>query len=158
LVYLTAREHYIAHKLLTKILLSAEHTKKMRYALWYLTVRKVGYVPNSRSYSIIRTQIAEENKKRVDSLETRCKKARPGKLNGMHGRKHTPEAIEKMSTVPKNTKGKTYEEINGVERAIQLKQDRSIKLKTYIKNTPGCRDGKNNANAKSYKPSKKKVK
>ena len=80
-----------------------------------------------------------------------CGGSMPGKLNGMHGRKHTPEAIEKMSTVPKNTKGKTYEEINGVERAAQLKQDRSIKLKTYIKNTPGCRNGKNNANAKSYK-------
>ena len=80
------------------------------------------------------------------------KKALPGKLNGMWCKTHTDVVKANLALIPVlHLKGKTYEEINGVERATQLKQDRSIKLKTYIKNTPGCRDGKNNANAKSYK-------
>jgi len=80
------------------------------------------------------------------------KKALPGKLNGMWGKTHTDEVKANLALIPVlHLKGKTYEEINGVERATQLKQDRSIKLKTYFKNNPSCRDGKNNANAKSYK-------
>ena len=80
------------------------------------------------------------------------KKALPGKLNGMWGKTHTDEVKANLALIPVlRLKGKTYEEINGVERATQLKQDRSIKLKTYFKNNPGCRDGKNNAHAKSYK-------
>lgn len=79
------------------------------------------------------------------------KKGHPGKLNPMYGVKR-PEIMAVANAASVSiTKGKTYEEIHGVERATQLKQDRSIKLKTYIKNTPGCRDGKNNAHAKSYK-------
>lgn len=80
------------------------------------------------------------------------KKALPGKLNGMWGKNHTDQVKAEQALIPiLHLKGKTYEEIHGVERATQLKQDRSIKLKTYIKNTPGCRGGKNNAHAKSYK-------
>jgi hypothetical protein len=152
LVYLTAKEHYIVHKLLTKMLLNADYTKKMRYALWYLTVRKIGYVPNSKSYAYIRAQVAEENKKRIDSSETRLKKARPGKLNGMWGKTHTQEVKDKLSaTAIKNLTGKTYEQLYGKDRAEKLKQDRSTKLKNYIKQNPTVRRGKNNSNAKTYK-------
>lgn len=81
-----------------------------------------------------------------------CGGGMPGKLNGMWGQTHTDKVKkEQGQRAIKNFKGKTYEEINGVERAIELKQDRSNKLKTYIKNNPGCRNGKNNAHAKSYK-------
>ena len=80
------------------------------------------------------------------------KKSRPKELNGMWGQTHTDKVKEEQGRrAIKNFKDKTYEEIHGVERATQLKQDRSTKLKTYFKNNPGCRDGKNNANAKSYK-------
>lgn len=70
----------------------------------------------------------------------------------MWGKKRPRELIDKwVAASVAVTKGKTYEEIYGDDRAKELKQDRSDKLKDYIKNTPGIRSGKNNANAKSYK-------
>lgn len=56
-------------------------------------------------------------------------KARPGKLNGMYGKKHTAEAKAKQAKIPLiHLKGKTYEEIHGPERAQELKQARSLAL------------------------------
>lgn len=46
---------------------------------------------------------SKKGKKGVDSDETRKKKARPGSLNGMYGKKHSPESIELMK---KNRMGK----------------------------------------------------
>jgi hypothetical protein len=64
-----------------------------------------------------------------DSEETRRKKARPGKLNGMYGKKRPPELIAKLVAASvANSKGKTYEEIYGEERAQEIKQARSVAL------------------------------
>jgi hypothetical protein len=64
-----------------------------------------------------------------DSNETRRKKARPGELNGMYGKKRPPELIAKIVAASNaTTKGKTYEEIYGVERAQEIKQARSLAL------------------------------
>lgn len=80
------------------------------------------------------------------------KKALPGKLNGMWGQTHTPEVKDKLAaTAIKNLKGKTYKDLYGTARAVQLKQDRSIKLKEYLQNNPKERQGKNNGNSKKYK-------
>jgi len=65
-----------------------------------------------------------------DSDETRLKKSRPGKLNGMYGKKRPTELIDKMvAATVANSKGKTYEEIYGVEKATELKKQRSKSLK-----------------------------
>jgi len=64
-----------------------------------------------------------------DSEETRRKKARPGELNGMYGKKRPPELIAKaVAASNAATKGKTYEEIYGTERAQEIKQARSVSL------------------------------
>ena len=56
-------------------------------------------------------------------------KARPGKLNGMYGKTRPPELIAKaVAASVLNSKGKTYEEIYGGERAQEIKQARSIAL------------------------------
>ena len=56
-------------------------------------------------------------------------KARPGKLNGMYGKTRPPELIAKaVAASVLNSKGKTYEEIYGEERAQEIKQARSIAL------------------------------
>jgi hypothetical protein len=159
LVSLTAREHYIAHLLLSKMFTDKTYRNKMQYALWRLTTRKVNYIPNSHSYEYARKQAVELAKNKIDSLDTRSKKARPGKLNGMWGRTHTQEVKDKLATIAiKNLAGKTYEDLYGIERADQLKKDRSIKLKDYLQKNPEKRQGKNNSNSKKYKfidPSKK---
>jgi hypothetical protein len=81
-----------------------------------------------------------------------CGGGMPGKLNGMWGKKRPKELIDKWVAASNAvTTGKTYEEIYGEDRASRLKKERSSITKTYIQNNPGCRNGKQNPNAKSYK-------
>lgn len=149
-VHLTAREHYIVHILLSKFTVG-NYRKKMIYALWYLSNRNIEYVPTSRLYESAKKQYVENVKSRIDSADTRKKKSRPNELNGMWGRTHTNEVKEKLSNLTKaRLVGKSYTEQFGEERAAQLRQQRSIKLKDFIKNNPGVREGKSNANAKKY--------
>ena len=57
-------------------------------------------------------------------------KARPGELNGMYGKKRPPELIAKaVAASVLNSKGKTYEEIYGLEKAADLRKQRSDSLK-----------------------------
>ena len=57
-------------------------------------------------------------------------KARPGKLNGMYGKKRPAEIMAKANAASVlNSKGKTYEEIYGMERATELRKQRSDSLK-----------------------------
>ena len=55
--------------------------------------------------------------------------AMSGQNNGMYGKTHTKEAKEKMSSAGKANKGKTYEEIYGLEKAKELKKIRSEHFK-----------------------------
>lgn len=56
-------------------------------------------------------------------------KAHPGELNGMYGKKRPPELIAKATAASNaTTKGRTYEEIYGEERAQGIKQARSVAL------------------------------
>lgn len=56
-------------------------------------------------------------------------KARPGKLNGMYGKKRPAELMVKATAASNaTTKGRTYEEIYGEERAQEIKQARSVAL------------------------------
>ena len=65
-----------------------------------------------------------------DSEETRRKKSHPGELNGMYGKKRPPELIAKaVAASVLNSKGKTYEEIYGLEKAAELRKQRSDSLK-----------------------------
>jgi hypothetical protein len=76
IVKLTAREHYICHLLLTKMV-DGEARKKMVYALWILSNKTSK--KNSKIYQSTRESFAELMKKR----------------------KHSPEAIEKMKKAQK---------------------------------------------------------
>lgn len=75
----------------------------------------------------------------------------PGHLNGMYGKTHTNEVKAKLAqSVIQNLKGKSYEDLHGIEKAKQLKQDRSVKLKEYLQSNPTARVGANNSNSKTY--------
>jgi hypothetical protein len=151
LVHLTAREHYIVHCLLPKFINHTPFRKKMDYALWYLSNRNMEYVPNAQAYDIAKQQMIKNIKARQDSELTRSKKSRPGELNGMYGKTHSDEVKQLAGQrAINNFKGKTYEEIYGIEKAQKLKKDRSIKLKDYLKNNAEIRKGANNSNSKTY--------
>jgi hypothetical protein len=74
-----------------------------------------------------------------------------GEGNGMFGRTHSDELKANQAIIASTRfKGKSYEELYGKEKAAQLKQDRSTKLKQHIASTPDNRIGSNNPNAKRY--------
>jgi hypothetical protein len=101
LVLLTAREHYVCHKLLTYIY---EKHRGIALAFFRMTHDKQNRKVTSRDYEYAKqlnnnTQISEEtsrklsaaNRKRIVSKETRQKLSKVWK-----GRKHTDEAKQKM--------------------------------------------------------------
>jgi len=65
LVYLTAREHYVAHLLLVKML-QGKCKKSMSYALWMMTnastQHQKRYVPNSKLYEFARKNFVSSQK------------------------------------------------------------------------------------------------
>ena len=151
LVHLTAKEHYIVHRLLPRFINHTGLKKKMDYALWYLSNRNTEYTPSSRIYELAKQQLIKNIQLRNDSAITRLKKSRPGKLNGMYGKTHTNKVKEKLSALRKEQlTGKSYEELYGAEKASRLKKDKSVKLKKYLENNPEVRKGSNNANSKKY--------
>ena len=127
LVELTAREHFICHLLLPKMLTGSERSK-MIYALWcmsMLTERQKQYKINSYTYSYmkeefikvqknripwnkgmkgVQTQSEESNKKRSDKLKGRPSpnKGNYGELNSFYGKTHSQETIEKIKEKTKD--------------------------------------------------------
>lgn len=113
-----------------------------------------------RKQSIIQTKKWEDPEMRKKQSEVQKhiskinpelgkKKSRPGELNGMYGKTHTYEVKAKLAQLRKDElTGKSYEELYGKEKANSLKQDKSVKLKSYCQMNPGVREGANNGNAK----------
>jgi len=112
LVNLTAREHFICHLLLTKIV-EGKEKNKMVHALWRMTVsghpKHDRYKMTSRIYEIARKMYVNEVKGRVVSDATK-QKIREFNL----GKKASLEARQKMSL---SKKGKSYDEIYSQENA-----------------------------------------
>lgn len=72
-----------------------------------------------------------------------------GKENGMFGKKRPKSLIKRMVAASiAATKGKTYEQIHGIEKAQQLKLQRSVSVKTHRTTNPPT--GTKNSNAKQY--------
>jgi hypothetical protein len=71
----------------------------------------------------------------------------------LKGRVNGPHSKERCTNISKgkkgNNKGLTYTQIYGT-RAQELRNDRSIKLKKYLKENPDVRLGSKNGNAKHY--------
>jgi hypothetical protein len=100
LVLLTAREHYICHKLLTLI---HKGNRKIAMAFFYMTFDKRGNRNvSSRDYAYAKELIHST----IVSIETREKQsnARKGKNTWMKDKKHTDESIEKIREARKKQK------------------------------------------------------
>jgi hypothetical protein len=63
--HLTAKEHYIVHRLLTKFMLTAEMKNKMIFAVWNMTRKSSNqkrHQVSSRTYNIVKQNMAEAKK------------------------------------------------------------------------------------------------
>lgn len=121
LVRLTAREHFICHRLLTKMV-TGRFAKSMIHAAWcmvMLTDRQHQYKINNRTYQTLKIQYSQmmktrvpwnkgqkgivkqtaaSNKKRADTLKGRPSpnKGNFGELNPFFNKSHTPETKQKI--------------------------------------------------------------
>jgi hypothetical protein len=144
LVKLTAREHFVCHLLLVKML-TGNFKHKMAFALSRMLSSSTNhnrYYPSSRIYEFARKQrsaaISYTHKGIPESVESNRKRsiAQKGIPKGPKTDEHKKKlSLAKKGKPSKNKggttclKGLTYEEIHGKEKALQLKQDRSTKLK-----------------------------
>ena len=92
LVVLTAREHYIAHLLLTKCT-SSVYKQKMSYALWNMVNRDNGERTSSTNYSNVRTKHAKM-----------LSENNSGSGNPMFGKQVSIETRQKISSKTKGGK------------------------------------------------------
>jgi len=97
LILLTAKEHFIAHRLLT--LIYPDNNKLVR-ALWAMSTMKnniqIRYIISSRTYENLKIEYARINSERIitDEFRNKISKARTGKT-------HTEETKKKISEITK---------------------------------------------------------
>ena len=144
LIYLTAKEHFVCHLLLTKMTVGTAY-HKMNFALNRMITghKKNRYVPSSRIYAIVKEQAAESlsvlHKGKKQSAESNKKRSatQKGKTDHVYVRTdaHRKQASitasinnRKRKGETRVTKGKTYEEIYGKATASKLRKQRSSSM------------------------------
>lgn len=101
LVLLTAKEHFVAHKLLVEIYPT---NKKLIKSLYMMSMMSKGinrfYIVSSREYDAIRTKFSKLMSGRVVPSITKEKQslAKIGKVSKLKGRKRSEETRDKIST------------------------------------------------------------
>jgi hypothetical protein len=145
IVKLTAREHFICHRLLIKMV-DGSLKNKMVYAAWQQSrpSKNKSLKITSRTYDMLKRQLAESMKgvKRPPfSVEWRSNmsKRAQGEKNNMFNKRHTVDSIKKMS---ENRKDKCLGEDNpffGKTHSDEFKQLQSERMKTRMKGVPKSR-------------------
>ena len=130
LVMLTAREHFICHWLLTKMV-EGDDLRKMKHAIWRMLVQgrdfQIRYKPNSHTYDSLRKKYGSLRKgiTTPDEVKQKISKANKGRLAGknnpMYGTTHTAEARKKIS---EKAQGRTPWNL-GVTHTDEVKQKMS---------------------------------
>lgn len=126
LVKLTAREHFVCHRLLTKMTTGEAHFKMANASQRLLYSKKASEYVNSRNYESIRKAISNAKKGRPVSTETR-EKIRQGNLNRPP---RSPETRKKLSDAAKRRKGFTPE---GRAKVVSAMQSRVVSEETKQK-------------------------
>jgi hypothetical protein len=101
--YLTAKEHFIVHRLLTKFINNKEMLDKMIFAVWNMTRKSKGqerYLITSSAYNILKESMAETKRNQIVSIETREKISR-----SLKGRKLPPRSEEYKKNMSLSKKG-----------------------------------------------------
>ena len=172
LIFLTAREHFICHLLLVKMLIGPSKYK-MAFALNRMlsfSTKHNRYIPSSKLYELSRKYrneaISIVHKGIPESIESNFKRSKAtkgiptGPKTEEHKRKISISKKGKPSKrkgVPTGKKGLTYEQIYGIEKSKELKQLKSEQFKgrtftdetkeIWSKNRKGKNTGGDNPNA-----------
>ena len=127
IVLLTAKEHYMAHRLLCEIY---PDNNKLRYALWMMingsSKYNKRYTPSSRVYESVKVIHSKFLSSRTISEETKKKLSRPKKG-------HSEETRKKMSDAAKNRKPKGGLSVLHKKKISESMTGRSISAETKRK-------------------------
>jgi len=125
LVLLTAKEHFVAHLLLTKMY-EGEDKRKMIFAFWRLCNgnKKIKNVLNGKQYEDCRKIYIEQH---IKYLKESYKS---GKRKFMHNKKHTIEAKEKISI---GNKGKVISESQKKQISKKVREKYNSKDENFKK-------------------------
>ena len=123
LVWLSAKDHYICHQLLVKMTDGVDNMK-MWSGLWRMMNKQSHN--QKRDFNIVAEDYEFARKKHSENQKQRML----GEKNFFYGKTHTEETKKLMSA---GKKGKTYEEIFGVEYAKIMKKRRSSEQLGKIK-------------------------
>lgn len=99
LINLTAKEHFICHLLLVKMVVK-RHKHRMAYAAWQMTMinGRGRYKISARIYELLRKQLSESMTGRTFSEETKRKIGEKSKgRKPMLGKKHSEETKKKIA-------------------------------------------------------------
>jgi hypothetical protein len=105
--FLSGKEHYVIHRLLSRMF-SGEFYYKMNRALWYML--KSGKMHGNNRY-IPSASVYQQIKEAHARVQSETKKGKPGHVCS----EDTKEYLAAMY------KGKTYEELHGIEKAEELR-------------------------------------
>ncbi len=129
LVELTAKEHFIAHLLLTEIY---PKSQKLKYALWMMasmeTANQNRYRVSSNLYKIIKEQIAKKSIEHKNKISEGLKKAyQQGKRVSNAGKKMPKEFGDKISKAKKG--------MIGTNKGITMTEEQKKKISETLKNS-----------------------
>ena len=139
IVRLTAREHFIAHLLLTKIT-TGENLRKMQFALAYMLSGQARYVPSSsKIFAIAKEARIKAQTGKKASLETRAKMSRSAT-----GRKNSEESKIKLSATtmgkpaseklgPAVSKAQTGKKRGNYQRHVSANADKGFEASERMK-------------------------
>lgn len=156
LVALSARQHFICHRLLVKMT-TGKNQRKMTYAFWFMSNRsKITGTKVSRSYEWARKAIAEQMSQRTitDEFRNKCRQRQLGKpmlestrkalQDANIGRAKTNEEIEKIRSSVNDYYSKTTNPRIGQKRSDEQKRRISEARKaSWAKNPNQGTSGKN---------------
>lgn len=116
-VFLSAEDHFKCHKLLIKMVISDKDRGKMWSSLWRMMNKQSrnqnrDFTFTDQEYATARMKHAEEHRNRM-----------LGDNNPFKNKKHTDETKKRMS---ESKKGKTWEDIYGIEGAAAKKRKTSV--------------------------------
>lgn len=159
LVKLTAREHYIAHLLLTKFT-QGDYRKKMIRAFvclrnWKNKNRKGDYRFNSRLYDKLRNEYAEIARENSINKEFSLER-RKNISKALTGKKLSPEHIEAIRKAKKNISQETKDKISKANKgrivSLEARRKLSESGKRFWDNSPEAESRKlqSSMNLKKY--------
>lgn len=140
LVYLTAREHFVAHRLLVKIYKdNLRAYKKMVYAFWWLCKQKSGERKvSSRAYECARILFSINNPQKCEERKARVKANREAglyKYDYVSGGKNLSKTLQNFTKEQMIERMKPAHSANKEHRALAIRKGKSSQLMITTKDS-----------------------